>query len=572
MRLLEKMCFVVLASGLALGQATAPNSGAAGSGSVSDDLKALREAISQQQQQIAQQQQQLQKLQQQLDEKNSAKQQDASATPAATGSSSSMKTRMAENTPHVANASLNTTPVSATVVQEKETRESPLSFRIGGTEFTPGGFIDFENVFRTTNTGASITSPFGTIPFSNTAQGHLTEFRSTGQYSRFNLKIAGKYGENKILGYIEGDFNGNDATNVFVTSNPHTTRVRLAWADFRRGNWEILAGQTWGLQTPNRVGLSPMPSDVFVPIGEDAQTHVGLPYTRAAELRVNYHFSDHFQWAIAVQNPDQFAINATFPTAFNAVLATQLDQGAITSAPDAFPDLHTKMAWDTDMSGKHMHFELGGIVTSVKTAAVPVGGTTFEKHTSVGGGVDGALNLEVVKGFRFVANGIWGDGIGRYLIGLAPQTVVVPIQTGPTTFTIDNSLVHSGGAIIGAEATAHKSQFGFYYGGFYAARNAFPDLTAANGATAISCAPGEVATLKPCIGFGGTNSANSNNRAIQEGSFDWTQTLWRNPQYGALQLVTQTSYLSRAPWFVATGAPKNAHLMMGYVSLKYVIP
>jgi hypothetical protein len=572
MRLLEKMCFVVLASGLALGQATAPNSGAAGSGSVSDDLKALREAISQQQQQIAQQQQQLQKLQQQLDEKNSAKQQDASATPAATGSSSSMKTRMAENTPHVANASLNTTPVSATVVQEKETRESPLSFRIGGTEFTPGGFIDFENVFRTTNTGASITSPFGTIPFSNTAQGHLTEFRSTGQYSRFNLKIAGKYGENKILGYIEGDFNGNDATNVFVTSNPHTTRVRLAWADFRRGNWEILAGQTWGLQTPNRVGLSPMPSDVFVPIGEDAQTHVGLPYTRAAELRVNYHFSDHFQWAVAVQNPDQFAINATFPTAFNAVLATQLDQGAITSAPDAFPDLHTKMAWDTDMSGKHMHFELGGIVTSVKTAAVPVGGTTFEKHTSVGGGVDGALNLEVVKGFRFVANGIWGDGIGRYLIGLAPQTVVVPIQTGPTTFTIDNSLVHSGGAIIGAEATAHKSQFGFYYGGFYAARNAFPDLTAANGATAISCAPGEVATLKPCIGFGGTNSANSNNRAIQEGSFDWTQTLWRNPQYGALQLVTQTSYLSRAPWFVATGAPKNAHLMMGYVSLKYVIP
>ncbi len=74
MRLLEKMCFVVLASGLALGQATAPNSGSAQSGSVSDDLKALREAISQQQQQIAQQQQQLQALQQKLDEKNSSKQ------------------------------------------------------------------------------------------------------------------------------------------------------------------------------------------------------------------------------------------------------------------------------------------------------------------------------------------------------------------------------------------------------------------------------------------------------------------------------------------------------------------
>jgi hypothetical protein len=580
MRLLEKMCFVVLASGLALGQATAPNSGAAGSGSVSDDLKALREAISQQQQQIAQQQQQLQKLQQKLDEKNEAKQQDAS-TSSTTGASSSMKTRMAENTPHVANASLNTTPVSATMVQEKETRESPLSFRIGGTEFTPGGFIDFENVFRTTNTGASITTPFGGIPFANTSQGQLSEFRSTGQYSRFNLKISGKYGENKILGYIEGDFNGNDAATVFDTSNPHTTRVRLAWADFRRGNWEILGGQTWGLQTPNRVGLSPMPSDVFVPIGEDAQTHVGLPYTRAAEIRINYHFSDHFQWAVALQNPDQFAINATFPAVFSAGLATQLDQGAITTAPNAFPDILTKMAWDTDMGGKHMHFELGGIATSVKTAnqIFTVGGTPtlsgpFIKHTSIGGGFDGALNLEVAKGFRFVANGIWGDGIGRYLIALAPDAVVRPIAASPTTFTMDNSLVHAGGAIIGAEATAHKSQFGFYYGGFYAARNAFADITAPNGATSISCAPGQAASLKPCIGFGGTNSANSANRAIQEGSFDWTQTMWRNPQYGALQLVTQTSYVTRAPWFVATtpGTPKNAHLMMGYVSLKYVIP
>jgi hypothetical protein len=53
---------------------------------------------------------------------------------------------------------------------------------------------------------------------------------------------------------------------------------------------------------------------------------------------------------------------------------------------------------------------------------------------------------------------------------------------------------------------------------------------------------------------------------------DWTQTFWRNPQYGAVLLVTQTSYVTRAPWFVALGAPKNAHLMMGYVSLRYVLP
>src|SRR5579864_5039561 len=399
MRLLEKMCFVVLASGLALGQATAPNSGSAQSGSVSDELKALREAISQQQQQIAQQQQQLQTLQQKLDEKNSTKQaqQDDSSSSSA-GTSSSNATRMAAGTPHVANASLNTTPVSATatMAQDVEKRESPLSFRIGGTEFTPGGFIDFENVFRTTNTGGNITTPFGTIPFNNaaTGAGQLTEYRATGQYSRYNLKVTGKYGENKIIGYLEGDFNGNDANNVFFTSNPHTSRLRLYWGDFRRGNWEILAGQTWGMQTPNRVGLSPLPADVFVPIGEDAQTHLGLPYTRAAELRVVYHFTDKFQWGVAMQNPDQFqGVNViTFPNAFPAVTQVQLDSGAAITAPNAFPDLLTKMAFDSDMGGRHFHLEAGGLLTSVKTAsqtATVVGTTTafagpFIKNTSIG--------------------------------------------------------------------------------------------------------------------------------------------------------------------------------------------
>jgi hypothetical protein len=122
------------------------------------------------------------------------------------------------------------------------------------------------------------------------------------------------------------------------------------------------------------------------------------------------------------------------------------------------------------------------------------------------------------------------------------------------------SLVHSGGGILGSEIQAgKKTQFGFYYGGFYFQRNSFADISSP-------------AVTKPIIGFGGLNSANSSNRAIQEGSFDWIQTFWRNPQYGAVQLVTQTSYVTRAPWFVAAGAPKNAHLMMAFVSLKYILP
>jgi len=550
MRLLEKMCFVVLASGLAMGQATATNSGSAGTGSVADELKALREAISQQQKQISDQQQQMSKQQQQI---QTLQQQLATTT---------------SGTPHVADASMRTvaTPVSATVVQEVEKpKESPLSFRIGGTDFTPGGFVDFENIFRTTNTGNVTATNFWAIPFSNTVNGHLTEYRSTGQYSRFNLKINGKYGANNVTGYIEADFNGNDAANVFVTSNPHTMRVRLYWLDLKRGNWEFLGGQTWGLQTPNRVGVSPSPADLAITIGEDAQTHVGLNYTRAGEFRAAYHFSDQFVWAFALQNPQQFGGQGeiTFPTAFNAQLGVQIDSAANAGAPNLLPDFITKFAYDP---GKHFHFELGGISTSAKVSVIPtIPSGTFVKHTKLEGGVFGATNIELFKGFRFLASGMWGPGVGRYLIGMAPQVVVLPVSASGAACSsaggcdVSISPVHSGDAIAGFEAQAgKKTLLGFYAGAMYAQRNTGLDLTKA-GAPAF-------------IGFGGPASANSNNRTVQEVTFDWTQTFWKNPQYGSVFLVNQLSYISRSPWFVPAGAPKNAHLTQVFVSLRYALP
>lgn len=456
---------------------------------------------------------------------------------------------------------------SAARPQDKP-KESPLSFRIGAAEFTPGGFVDFENVFRSTNTGNVAATSFGTIPFSNTVQGHLTEFRATGQYSRFNLKTHAKYGENDITGYLEFDFNGNDAANVFVSSNGHTDRLRLYWLDLKRGKWEFLGGQTWGLQTPNRVGVSPAPADLALTYGEDAQTHVGLNYTRAAEFRAAYHFNDNWVWAAAIQNPQQFvgAGEVIFPFAFNAALGVQFDAGNNAGAPNVAPDFLTKIAYDNTVAGgRHFHFEIGGLTTTAKATVVPGGGTTFQSHSTIGGGFMGALNFDLWKGsegrnIRFVGSGMWGYGVGRYLIGFAPQVVVRPIQTGPAKFDIETSGVHAGDAILGFEFLPHpKAQFGVYYGGIYAQRNAFPDTTSP-------------LVIKPIIGFGGINSPNSANRAIQEATIDWTQTFWKNPQYGAILLVTQASYVTRSPWFVPAGAPKNAHLMMGYVSLRYVLP
>ncbi len=255
------------------------------------ELQQLKTLLTEQQKQLSQAQEQLARQQKELED---------------------LKQQLQ---PRVVNATLSTSasprtiqPASdaGTAPQETKPATSPLSFRIGAAEFTPGGFVDFENVFRSTNTTNVIGTNYGQIPFSNTVQGHLTEYRSTGQYSRFNIKTTAKYGKNDITGYVEFDFNGNDAANVFVTANGHTNRLRLYWLDLKRGKWEFLAGQTWGLETPNRVGVSPNPSDLSLGYQEDSNIGVGFNYTRAAEFRAAYHFNDNVVWAVAVQNPQQY--------------------------------------------------------------------------------------------------------------------------------------------------------------------------------------------------------------------------------------------------------------------------
>jgi hypothetical protein len=575
MRWLGRIGLMVLASGMALAQANTQNTGPSGATPTADELKALRNTMAQQHQQITQQQQELLDLERALEAKK-------------------------RGTSHVEDAALHTSaPANANnvVLGDERPKESPLSFRIGGTEFTPGGFVDFENVFRSTNTTNNISTAFQAIPFSSTVPitnavpGHLTEYRVTGQYSRWNLKITGNYGKNNVTGYIEGDFNGNNATNVYTTANANTMRLRLYWVDLKRGKWEFLGGQSWGLMTPNRVGVSPLPQDLLITYNEDANIQVGINYTRSGAFRAVWHPSDNFAWAFGIENPEQFISVATFPANSNitAQLTPQFNPtNNSNGTPNVAPDVVTKMAFDGNPGGRHMHFEVGGILTSAKATFLPStpGGATFQHATNIGGGFQSAIVASMTKNFRMVGNLLYGSGVGRYVIGMGPQVIAVPtnfggtcVTTGPLNLNTVNcgvalSPVHAGNALFGFELQATpKTLFGAYYGAAYFQRNTFIDVTSPTVlGIPIACAPGFPLTTHPCNGYGGLNSAQSNNRAIQEGTLDWTQTFWRNPQYGAVLLVTQYSYLTRAPWFVAAGGPRNAHLSMAFVSMRYVLP
>ena len=272
-------------------------SGAQGSAQTSD-IARLREQIAAQQKQLDEQRQALETARKALESAQAAidsQQKLLDRLAAAQGAPA------AAPTPSV--AALPVLPAApAADVDAKGRTFSPLAFHIGGADFAPGGFMDFSTVWRSTNIGSGVATSFAGVPFSNTAAGRLSEFRSSAANSRITLTITENPTKNTTLtGYLEGDFYGNQPASLFVTSNSNTFRMRHFWVNAAKGKWEVLGGQTWTLLTPNRVGVSQVSSNVFVGLGEDSNYMPGLIWGRPGQLRVVYHPDHHWSIAASVE-------------------------------------------------------------------------------------------------------------------------------------------------------------------------------------------------------------------------------------------------------------------------------
>lgn len=416
---------------------------------------------------------------------------------------------------------------------------SPLSFRIGGADFTPGGYVNLMSIYRSTNIGSGPGTSFGSIPFSNTAAGRLSESRFTAQSSRVMLTVSTKTGKQTVTGYIEADFQGSLPSSAHVSTNSNTMRMRLYWLQMQRGKWEVLGGQSWSLLTPNRTGLSPRPSDILYTNNLDSNYQVGLAFTRAAQFRLVYHANKRWTAGLALENPQQYIGSATtVPSFYNG----QFDNGSNTAAPNTHPDVIAKVAYDNTLAGRAVHVEAAGLFR------------TFRAFREAGGvsaahGFGGSLNtnFEIAKRVRLVLSTFHSQGGGRFIYGLGPDVVIGP--EGKL------SPVHASSGIAGVEVQATpKDSLYAYYGGAYFARN-----------FAVSAA-GQF------VGFGFPGSSTSANRSLQEATFGYTRTFWKNSNYGAVQVMGQYSYLTRSPWSVPAGAPGNALTHMVFTNFRYVLP
>ena len=439
-------------------------------------------------------------------------------------------------------------PAPAAPAPQAEAPSSPLQFKIGDASITPLGFMDLTNTYRSTNAGTSLQTNFGSIPYFNTLQGHLSEDKFSAANSRIGFRVDAIAKGFNVLGYYEGDFVGGVAgNNTQVSSNSLLYRIRLYWVDVRKGAFEMLAGQSWSMMTPNRTQISALPGNLFFTQVVDVNYLNGLTWGRIPGIRFLYHPTDKATIGLSLENSTQYFGGSggggtpTLPAALSAPIPNEVDANVINgiATPNVHPDLIAKAAFDPN---SHVHFEFGGVERTVKLYN-PNTNVSFTKGSG-GGFLNG--NFEILKNFRLITNNYWSEGGGRYLFGIAPD-FIVHADGSP-------SFIHSGSTIQGFETRFNNTQFYTYYGGVYIGRNTALDT---NGAR---------------IGYGYTGSPNSHNRTTQEGTTGITQTLVNDGKYGAVQLMLQYAYFFRNPWFVAPGAPKNTHEHAVWFNLRYVLP
>ncbi len=296
-----------------VGGSTANASGASVSGiSQSDQIALLKAAL-------AEQQKQLQALQQAIDRQQAllekATQRPDSGTVATLGTVASLTpmipvapipaAAIAFPVPQAASAASSSNPCEA---GPDGTKPSPAFLQLGSTCLIPIGFMDLTSVWRDKNAGSSMGSNFGSIPYNNTVNGNLSEFRFTPQNSRLGFRADGDWKGVHFIGYNEFDFNGTSGSNGIAVSNgAFVPRLRLFWVDVRKDKVEFLAGQSWSLLTPNRNGLSAWPGDLFYTQVTDLNYMAGLTWTRQPGMRVIFHPNKTVAFGVSFEQPDQYS-------------------------------------------------------------------------------------------------------------------------------------------------------------------------------------------------------------------------------------------------------------------------
>jgi hypothetical protein len=419
---------------------------------------------------------------------------------------------------------------------------------VGPAKLRLGGYLGLTTIYRSTNSGGGAGTRFGSIPFADTLEGNVSEFRLTAESSRISIRVDADFPEEnarfrKLSGYFEMDFSGTAPGNVEVTSTSAGFRLRQAFGEVHyRESLSLAAGQAFSLMTPVRDQLSMWPSDQQLSQAVDTNYLAGLNWGRYPQFRVTWRPSTSFNWAVSVENPEQQIGNdqIVLPSCCAGDIGAQYNTGSEgTGTPDLMPDILTRVAL---RPVKALHVDVGGVLRVFRHTLAPYSNDV----TKAGGGASVNGIVDATASTRLILEGSFGSGMGRYIGGLVPDVAfhrdgsISPIGTTSWVAGVEQRL------------SAQRS-FGAYYSGVAIDQNFDHD------------------TDGSYIGYGFPGSSSINNRRIQEVTGTFSTLTMKTENRGSAQVSVQVSWLRREPWSQGSG-PASASSWLVFAQWRYNLP
>jgi len=337
-------------------------------------LEEQRKLIQQQQQQINQQSQALDQLEQRLNEMSGKP---TASTSADTNLTHLAKVEAPEPAPRAGE------PVSRDDVGDMN-REAiragdfPGSFRIPGTgnvSLSIGGFI--KTVAIADSDAEAMGADFLPATLGTKRPDQDGAFSLDATITRLHLDGRAPTDNGALRGYVEADLNNSNDGTLGL-------KLRHAYGTWTRGNGTLTVGHTWS----TLMDLKILPEGVTEP------TVSGPIFMRQPQIRWSQRLGEEWTLHAAIEDPSSSDVFSDQP---------MLGQ---TSAPDGILGIE----FDQPNVG---HLRLNGILRSIEVD-LPGGGDDSE----LGWGLALSGHVNVFDKDRLRFSGVYGQGLGRYLLGI----------------------------------------------------------------------------------------------------------------------------------------------------------
>jgi len=433
-----------------------------------------------------------------------------------------------------------------------------------GITLTFGGWIDLTNIYRSRNLASDTGSVYNAIPFAQSRAFHTPETRFSARQTRLSLLAEGDAADTHLAGYGEIDFEGAAQTASSVATNSFNPRMRQLSLEFDRNDLglHVLAGQTWSLNAPSRVGIDPRAVDA--PGVIDFESVPGFLGARQPGIRVWQDIGPEFKLAFSVENPQTAFFGGNTPAVgtpasgpqgvLNPNLTVNLAppggsffNNANNVSLNQVPDFTGKAAWDPRLGPYRLHLEAWAEYRQFFDRF------NFANHTYDTGSFGGHINAELVpKTLELQVYGAHG-ALGRFTATPFPDAALAQDGTVmPLSITA---------AAVGLiwHTTPTLDLYG--YAGIEKAKAAFMDV----GTVPFGYGNPLYNNLGCAIENSPAASCNGNTREVRQYTAGFYDTIFKG-DYGMVKAGIQYSYNQRFAFDGVGGAPKtDDHIVMSQI-------